>query len=384
MAAGAGRGVVAEYAWEGKLVRTWETVKEGEDGRLVGVETDEHKRHRARMLEVIPSVRRGMIRYLYVILDMSKSMRLLDFKPTRKHAVAEQAREFVAEYFDQNPLSHLGLIVTRGHKAEKITDLSSNAAKHIAALNDPTLLRTGGEMSIQNALIMALEQLSLIPNYGNREILFIHGALSTCDPGDVFETLKHLKKHRVRVSFVSVSAELFVAKTIATETGGDFGVCLDQGHLRRLMSAHTHPPAKVLQEGEDESALAQKLVKMGFPNKDVSPGWCACHSKWCPTGYRCPRCKNKCCDVPTTCPVCGLHLVSSARLARSYHHLFPVPKFSEVAAADRVAGTSCAACLRSLDDAKSMQLRCGRCEQLFCFQCDVFIHDSLHNCPGCC
>jgi hypothetical protein len=30
-----------------------------------------------------------------------------------------------------------------------------------------------------------------------------------------------------------------------------------------------------------------------------------------------------------------------------------------------------------------MVLRCGHCNQLFCFDCDAFIHEILHNCPGC-
>jgi transcription factor Ssl1 len=29
-------------------------------------------------------------------------------------------------------------------------------------------------------------------------------------------------------------------------------------------------------------------------------------------------------------------------------------------------------------------LRCEDCGSLFCVDCDLFIHDSLHNCPGCC
>ena len=96
------------------------------------------------------------------------------------------------------------------------------------------------------------------------------------------------------------------------------------------------------------------------------------------------RCNSKCCDVPTACPICGLHLVSSARLARSYHHLFPVNKFEEVPRAEWKDSDSCAGCFRMMTNGKQMRLRCGECEQLFCFECDVFIHDSLHNCPGCC
>jgi hypothetical protein len=30
-----------------------------------------------------------------------------------------------------------------------------------------------------------------------------------------------------------------------------------------------------------------------------------------------------------------------------------------------------------------MVLRCPQCKQLFCYECDAFVHETLHNCPGC-
>lgn len=31
-----------------------------------------------------------------------------------------------------------------------------------------------------------------------------------------------------------------------------------------------------------------------------------------------------------------------------------------------------------------MVLRCDKgCRQLYCFDCDLYIHESLHVCPGC-
>jgi hypothetical protein len=27
--------------------------------------------------------------------------------------------------------------------------------------------------------------------------------------------------------------------------------------------------------------------------------------------------------------------------------------------------------------------RCPACEHMFCFDCDLFIHETLHTCPGC-
>jgi hypothetical protein len=46
-------------------------------------------------------------------------------RPTRLENVVEKLHEFVNEFFDQNPLSHLALIGSRNGKAEKLADLST-------------------------------------------------------------------------------------------------------------------------------------------------------------------------------------------------------------------------------------------------------------------
>ena len=56
------------------------------------------------------------------------------------------------------------------------------------------------------------------------------------------------------------------------------------------------------------------------------------------------------------------------------------------------ADAQCFACCSPLQEAaaqgdagvrRNVVLRCGPCAQLFCVECDLLIHDSLHNCPGC-
>ena len=42
------------------------------------------------------------------------------------------------------------------------------------------------------------------------------------------------------------------------------------------------------------------------------------------------QCQAKYCELPVECKACGLTLVSAPHLARSYHHLFPLPAFDEV------------------------------------------------------
>ncbi len=48
------------------------------------------------------------------------------------------------------------------------------------------------------------------------------------------------------------------------------------------------------------------------------------------SGFLCPQCQAKYCELPVECRACGLTLVSAPHLARSYHHLFPLPPFEEV------------------------------------------------------
>jgi hypothetical protein len=169
--------------------------------------------------------------------------------------------------------------------------------------------------------------------------------------------------------------------------------------------------------------------------------------------FVCPRCDSRLCErsePPTTCPVCQIRLASPAHLARTYHHLFPVPLFVAVdgrrgggadssfreggtaraalggvggaSGSDAVAAggvkpgalslsadgdvemvargaaalspragvlslaaqlaTHCYACVAPLG--KAERFACPKCRNAFCGECDVLIHESLHNCPGCC
>ena len=143
------------------------------------------------------------------------------------------------------------------------------------------------------------------------------------------------------------------------------------------------------------------------------------HHKLTFSGFQCPQCKSKVCELPNDCDVCGLALVSSPHLARSYHHLFPIPNFDQVPIAivdgddenQEDGVNACFACLtpfiapepanitissskgkggsepkRTLavaNASNSGKYQCPKCKNQFCLECDIFIHENLHNCPGC-
>ena len=163
---------------------------------------------------------------------------------------------------------------------------------------------------------------------------------------------------------LSTFAKWYVRKLKVFELiQGNHSVAVDETHLWDLLFHQITPPP---------IWSSQHLIRMGFPNSSLEHTWCACHFKEIHHGYICPGCKTTVCGLPVDCPTCGLSLVSSPSLARSYHHLFPIPIFNES------EHGNCMVCQKG-----GHQYSCPICSESFCSDCDIYIHDFLHVCPGC-
>lgn len=394
------------YTWEGNYVRSWDQIVEDPTtGRLKSFERQEQIARKRQRDEAIPGVRRGIIRYTVFVIDTSEAMSQIDMKPSRAAAVCAACGEFVREYFDQNPISQLSVVVTRDAIAEKLSNLSSNPDIHIDAIQEALNRGPYGEASLQNSLRLARTILAPIPAYGSREVVFAFGALASCDPGNIHDDVDKLVEEKIRCSTVGLSAELSILGNIAKKTGGVYRVAMNEDHFGELLSDHVIPPPTTA------NRAPASLIRMGFPvlkrlsepkqfwnNTDINPRR---------VGYECPRCKAWLSAVPCECVLCGLTLVSSPHLARSYHHLFPVPKYVPLKEDDMTNGTSkynadgdvemggpganvarrdtvrCTGCLKLLPAEVSLRLECPRCKHVFCLDCDTFVHDGLHHCPSC-
>merc|ERR1712086_1008908 len=204
-------------AWEKhyQAERTWEDLEEDETGRLRITQGDKKYREKRRKIAMAAAnshVCKGMIRFLYVVVDLSQAVNEADMRPSRLAVVSGLLYTFFREFFNQNPLSQLGLVVTRNGIAERLTELSGSPESHIKALKEN--LEAAGDMSIQNSLEQAQTSLAQLPTYGTREVLFV----------------------------VSVAAELHVCRLMTEETGGLFGVSQSQHRLEELVMAHVPPP----------------------------------------------------------------------------------------------------------------------------------------------
>lgn len=82
-------------------------------------------------MEIVRSVRKGLIRYMYVILDLSKGMSKADWKPYRCTAVSESLKTFIREFLDQSPISQIGIVEMKGSKSSRLSNLSGIAHAHI-------------------------------------------------------------------------------------------------------------------------------------------------------------------------------------------------------------------------------------------------------------
>ncbi|CAH1119166.1 unnamed protein product [Phaedon cochleariae] len=377
-----------EYRWETGYEKTWEAIKEDDEGFLEAsvadiVQRAKRKRHALKQ----GSQKLGMMRHLFILLDCSESMSSQDLKPTRLMCTLKLLEIFLDEFFDQNPISQLGVIIMHNKRAEKISDLAGNCRKHIKLINNLNRTSLVGEPSLQNGLEMALSSLKLLPSHASREILVIMGSLTTCDPGDILNTIDNMKIEGVRCSIIGLAAEVHVCRLLANQTNGVYNVILDDSHFKDLLLQHVDPPPAA-------KCLESSLIKMGFPHQINIEGseepltMCMCHvdsvddgSKLTTGGYYCPQCFSKYCELPVECRACGLTLVSAPHLARSYHHLFPAANYVEMTFSNQAS--ICFACQKTFSEADKQVYQCPNCKKVFCLDCDIFIHDALHTCPGC-
>lgn len=146
-----------------------------------------------------------------------------DLRPSRVELTLTYAKQFVIEYFDQNPISQLGIIVTRDGIAEKLTELSGNPNDHTRALESRKNTETSGEPSLQNALQLARSSMVGVPSHGSKEILVVFGSLTTCDPSDIHDTIALLQKEMIRVNIVGLAAEVQICRVICQSTKGERG-----------------------------------------------------------------------------------------------------------------------------------------------------------------
>ena len=392
-----------------------------------------------RILKDTTPVQRGVFRNVILLLDMSNSLLETDYKPSRLLLMLNTASIFITEFFSENPISELAIIITRDGLSQRLTNLSGSPAEHLEALEKlrpkpnpqgksgyTAEIEVKGRPSLQNSLELARAMLSAAPTHLTREIIILYGSLSTVDPGDIHQTIHGLVADHIRVCVVGMAARIYICSELVAKThnfsspyspqasaGTVYGVALDESHYNSLVMAHITPPPVT---ESDRTFHKPALIPMGFASEIQSeePGLCSCHHMPSRGGYKCPRCLVKLCRLPMKCPVCGLQCILSTHLARAYHHLYPLKNWVELdwANAHASSSTVCFGCRtpfpeppndgvedegdggvgsrknvqpgkRAANVSESGRYACPDCREHYCITCDIYAHEVIHNCPGC-
>ncbi|KAJ3268397.1 hypothetical protein HDV01_003060 [Terramyces sp. JEL0728] len=251
------------YAWEEQYKRSWDVVKEDENGSILK-SVLALKKKKTNRVDLV--VQRGIIRHLVIIIDCSRTMAELDLRPNRLDHTLTLLSSYFSEFLDQNPLSSILLLSTKDGVGERLSDWLASPNSLSKVVNQR--YSPSGEPSLQNSLELARQALITVPTHVSREILVLYGALNTCDPGDLDQTIDKLKTDNIRASVINLSAQMHICEKICKSTGGSFYVVQNQAHYRELLF-NTIPPPPLMTKSQ--------MIQMGFPNtihlKDVVCAW---------------------------------------------------------------------------------------------------------------
>jgi transcription initiation factor TFIIH subunit 2 len=237
--------------------------------------------------------------------------------------------------------------------------------------------------SIQNGLAVAVASLQLFSkacSFG--EVLLCYSSVFSVDPGNLLAWAQERlvsSELPVRSSAISFAGELYVLKQVSKISHGTFTVPLSEAHLREALTEYLAPPPDLFAKS------VAKLAVVGFARTidSEAEGICSCHVKAVVgAAFECPRCMNVQCSLPGECAVCGLLLVRSVHLSRSFASLWVVEDFK--ASVEHQESTCCFGCGATLQPFGGEQaMQCGKCCKLYCLPCDGLIHEQLQFCPGC-
>ena len=407
-------GVTMNYSWEGGGSRKWEALENSAKGLRMNsaVELQRKQRERNERQSGLPSnVKTGLIRHLVLCIDMSQAnARAIDYKPSRLQVIYESISEFLRGFFHVNPLSQLMIVVTKDGIAEstkgdvtgtnKREVWSSSPHVHLETLKD-VIMRSepSGLPSIQKAHDLALTHLKPGPKWTTRELMYIASSLCTNDAKHINASIEGLRDNHVRCSVVGMGGEMHVLRRLADETGGTYHVALDSNHLKDLIISQKEPPPLV-----EKNCLSKEAHRfmVGFPKKIHLSTWDLDLTDITrPTtfrgGYECPQCKTHCNgELPLRCHICGLNLLSSPYLARSYHHLLPNIEFEEVSretlkekqpssnsSTGQIQPLSCFCCNEMLNPDRDLIFQCKSCGAIYSDKCVDFVRETLFNCGSC-
>lgn len=440
--------------WVSNFKRAWDSPEKTENQQYCDSHRSLTRAHRDRLKG--PSTEhsilaRNMFRYVYFIVDLSF---IVPFKYSTispegdEEADALEAQEcieiaerllviekavikFISEFFEQNPISILGIIALKHdrsafmissiHEPKDSASLIEEYLAYMKAYVDATMMeirtRNSGlhttesvaknGPSLLSGISLALKGLNAQKIPAPREVIVFYSSIFTLDDPKVsanFYTQKDDQKvltfpPHISLSVISTKPPCHLITQLCRLSTGSCRVALDEKDISYLLVKQSLPS-----HVEDPNQPAA-LIPQGFPESLEDP------TDPKTTGFICPRCEATVPGLPARCAVCGLNLVTNNALTRLSRHIHVIPKFvyhSEhrstsaeywhlKANNNGAVGTyweeakkrgpcsgeivECAGCFTKL--LKQDTVHCAACLGIYCPTCEVVIQDQLFHCPTC-
>ncbi|EZG46113.1 putative transcription factor SSL1 [Gregarina niphandrodes] len=327
--------------------------------------------------------------------------------PLRISSVAV-VKEFIDDFFELCPLGELGVVLMYNKTAHVLTAALTSNHQMLKDLIDDEISRlesgrsgtsrsegavrstlNGPEAALEDAVVIdgvraaqvslqaGLEKCYLLLNngksYSRKEVLCIWNSTATHDAGLIGDTIDVLRTHNIQINVISLTPHLHVLERLTSTCHGDYTVIRNEAALKDQLITYSkaQAPSTDLDNSKD-------LIPIGFPEweQGLCAALCTCHNQLKFNSYACPRCLARNCSIPSNCAVCGLLLAKSLDIARCSKTSYNVPPFQPLPPNKK----DCYMCDRVVLSGAGV---CLKCNQVFCLDCDVNIHEYLLPCPGC-
>lgn len=354
------------FRWEEEFQNTW-------DGHQAQEETA-----KLRVSRRTRNARRGIVRKLLLVLDMSASIEERDMLPSRKHHLREGVISFFRSFSESNPLSTMGVSVATNGQAHLAASVVADEEIINAIFDDAS---GSGKFSLSASLECALAFFA--QTAALKEIVFVVSSLSFFGSSP-YKYITDLAKKGVRMHAVHLSAEMSILQRITSQTGGACGVVNMPEDLCTLLDLISIPPPY-----SGTSRLS--MLRVGFPRAVQEHSICACHLEVTESGYVCPFCTTKVCSVPRACPICEGMLTSSVYLLKPLHWVDSAPEESKQNILERKKEDahvpekckSCSASFAPSNASAPSPCICSGCGTLLCADCARFMRSMLNFCIFC-
>ena len=113
-------------SWQGTK-KSWETAFDADSGSSIAGKNEQRRRKATLPQTGTELIEKGLVRYVYLILDQSAAMEDSDdMQPSRRVVTRELVLEFIDAFFEENPLSYLGILASYNNRAVRWSGMSGS------------------------------------------------------------------------------------------------------------------------------------------------------------------------------------------------------------------------------------------------------------------